>query len=363
MLRESGRLPFALLWPFVSAGYAVQVDENLRSRLVSRYGQADAELPPTARCSLTMDGVSYTDRPPSDTASAIYLFDTPRADFFDRRWRKRIRVRFDMFSPYPLRMPVIAPYAMHPLQAALATTEHLDRLRRRERVLRILFAGDSKGYVRNRIRYPHPKLPRHEVLQALRRDLTSELIEVTTAGDLRRLSASGYVNAFVLSDSGSGIAAEDWLPTLADADFFLCPPGMVMPMCHNVIEAMAVGTIPLISYPEWMRPRLRHLHNCIEFSDRDDLLRKVRLVLSLPPREIAELRRNVIEYYEDHLRPTRLVDMLEAHPERDVTLLLHTELNTARHAARLGPRSALLQGDDADGALRRFGRWVRSRSR
>lgn len=43
---------------------------------------------------------------------------------------------------------------------------------------------------------------------------------------------------------------------LASADFFLCQPGEIMPQCHNIVEAMAVGTIPLTNYPDWLSPPL-----------------------------------------------------------------------------------------------------------
>jgi hypothetical protein len=222
--------------------------------------------------------------------------------------------------------------------------------------MRAFFAGDSNGYVREWVHFPSPKLPRFEVLKTLKQRTPDDIVLVDSKAEIDRLCGSGYVQKFVLSDSGSGIAPEEWLPTLAEADFFLCPPGIVMPMCHNVVEAMAVGTIPLINYAEWLHPNLEHLKNCIAFEDEDDLVKKTRLALAMPEAQIAAMRANVIDYYESHLRPEVVVGVIEARPDRIVTLLIHTELNTARNAAKLSRNSVIMKGPEADGPLRWFGR-------
>jgi glycosyltransferase involved in cell wall biosynthesis len=250
---------------------------------------------------------------------------------------------------------------MHPAQALLATPALLGDLRAAPRTMRLLFAGDSKGYVRNRVRYPGPKLPRLEVLTTLKERLGDGVVQVSGAEEITRLCDAGFVDRFVLSDSGSGITPAQWLPTLARADFFLCPPGMVMPMCHNVVEAMAVGTIPLIGYPEWLHPNLKHLENCIVFDGKDDLVEKARQVLAMPPAQIAPMRAAVIDYYDKHLRPETLVDLIEARPERDLTVLIYTELNMARHEKKLNRRSVLMRGPEADGPLRWVGRLLDGR--
>ena len=363
ILRESGRLPFALLNPFVRAGYEVRVYDNLGARLSAFYQCDAADLPETARLTLSMPGVEFTSRIPDDSGEFLYLFDRPLDAARGRAWRRRVQVRFDLFAPYWLRAPVIAPYGMHPAQAMRATPEALERLRASPRRMRVLFAGDSKGYIRNRARYPGPKLPRLEVLTTLKERLGDAIATVSNTQQIELLCESGFANRFVLSDSGSGIAPSEWLPTLAKADFFLCPPGIVMPMCHNVVEAMAVGTIPLISYPEWLHPNLEHLTNCIVFDGKDDLVEKMRLALSMPESQVQAMRAKVVDYYESHLLPEVVVGAIESRPEREVTLLVHTELNMARNFSKLNRQSVIIRGPEVHGPLRWIGTTIDRYSR
>lgn len=351
-------MPHAILNAFVQAGYEVRVFGNLRQRLTEFYKCEEPSLPQPARLTLALPGVEWANTLPADPSEVLYLFDHPLALARRRTWRKKVKVRFDLFSPYRLRAPIIAPYPMHPAQAERASPESLQRLRRGVRCLRVLFAGDSKGYVREWVRYPHPKLPRLEVLKTIKERMPDDIVTASSAGDIERVCAAGFAHKFVLSDSGSGIESSEWLPTLARADFFLCPPGIVMPMCHNVIEAMAVGTIPLISYPEWLHPNLEHLDNCIVFGGKDDLIGKMRMALSMPDAQVQRMRSRVIDYYETHLRPELVVRKIEEHPDHEVTLLVHTELNMAKRAAQLDRNSILIKGPELDAPLRWLGRAI-----
>lgn len=92
-----------------------------------------------------------------------------------------------------------------------------------------------------------------------------------------------------------------WLEVLAKSDFFLCAPGVPVPLCHNAVESMAVGTIPITNYPNWFFPSLEHLKNCIKFNTKEDLIEAVKLVMSMEKSQIEQIRKNVIEYYEKHL--------------------------------------------------------------
>lgn len=360
--REFGRLPYPLFQAFAAAGYEVTVQRSvLLRRLLEEHKCTEAELPQASVLTLSVPGVRYADALPADPDQHVYVFDRPDPQADRLPWHRRIRVRFDLFSPYRLKAPLIAPYTMYPGHAARATPAYLSELRQRERHMRVFFAGDSQGYVRRWVNYPRPKIPRHELLTGLRADVPDALAEVRGIDETSWLAPGQYARKFVLCDSGSGVPQPLWLQTVASADFFLCPPGIVMPMCHNVIEAMAVGTIPLIGYPEWFHPGLEHGRNCIAFDGREDAAAKMRMVLDMPREQIEQLRAAVIDYFESHLQPVTLVRAIESRSERDLDVLIYTELNMARNAKRLGPRSVLMRGPDAGGPWRWLGRMLSRR--
>jgi hypothetical protein len=342
ILQEQGRLLFSLLHAFSACGYTIWLHADRPAAALGKYGALVEGLA----------GVSLVDAPPQDTTGWGYLYDLEDRAAGKRPWRRKLRVRFDLFSRYRFSDPIVMPFPMHPLQAA-TRGEALAGHRATGRQMRVFFSGDSKGYHSIRTRYPRPKLPRLTVVRTVLERLGDAVVLLRDPAALKNPGRPEHRGQCVIADpEGTWIAPSDWLATLARSDFFLSPPGIVMPMCHNIVEAMAVGTIPITNYPEWFVPPLEHLRTCIVFDGADDLVAKLRLALDMPAAEIARMKHHVIDYYETHLRPETFVARIEARADRTLTLLMYTERNTALNAKRLGRHAVLFRSAAARGRPR-----------
>lgn len=348
--RENGRHIFAILNAFASDNYQVYLCGDVQRRLESIFGQSITDWPPPAKLAISLPDLKVVDSLPAELEKGIYIFDTEDKGLKGRPWRKRLRIRFDLFSPYRLSKPIIMPYAVHPMHAKKVAGESLSELRATNRKIRILFAGDLVGYKRRWISYPKEKLSRIDVISTIKERLGEPLRLANTAQELREIMESAATKQFVFVDNGGArIDWNRWLDVIARADFFLCPPGIVMPMCHNVIEAMAVGTIPITNYPEWFSPKLEHLKNCIVFNGKDDLIEKVNMALAMSDDQRIEIRENAMEYYELKLMPGTFVKKVEARKESRLNILMYSEYNVAKHATKLNGQSVLIRGEDSVG--------------
>jgi hypothetical protein len=337
ILGEMGRLLFSLLNAFAASGYHIRLFDSLPHAALDKYG----------RMACSLEHVSLTGIIPSDTSQVIYLFDEEDRALGARAWRKKVQVRFDVFSPYWFTQPILMPYPVHPVHAGPELPDRLRKCRASAKKMRVFFSGDREGYVKNRIKYPKPKLARLEIINAILQEIGAKALLVRSEQDLVSLYAAGYVDSCLIMDQGPRIADEHWLSTLATSDFFLCLPGYVMPMCHNTVEAMAVGAIPIINYPEWFDPHLEHLKNCIAFDDKADLLGKLNEVLQMDGEHIAQMRQRVIAYYDEHLAPKTFVRKVEASGRRKVVVLMITDANVTKNASKLSGRSVLIRGTPA----------------
>ena len=347
---EQGRLLFSLLHIFSKAGYQIKLFNNLHDKHLDKYGPLVYSL----------NGLELVDAPPDSSEGWLYLYDKEDRTIGKRPWVKKTQVRFDLFAPFWFSSPMIMPFPMHPLQANISAGQ-LDECRSGSRKMRVFFSGDTKDYRRTWVRYPKPKLPRLPIVNAVMEDMCNDVLVISDPRSLNELRNGAYTNKCVMTASSDvRIEPHDWLGTIAMADFFLSPPGIVMPMCHNIIEAMAVGTIPITNYPEWLDPHLEHMENCIVFDDRDDLIAKLKRVLEMPPEEIARLRANAIDYYNTYMRPDTFVRRVEASADREVPILMYTERNMAKNPSRLGQHSILMQGTTVERKKNWFRRIVSS---
>ena len=160
----------------------------------------------------------------------------------------------------------------------------------------------------------------------------------------KQFSGSYANNCVIVDTNKTWIDDKYWLMHLAKTDFFLAPPGIVMPMCHNIIEAMAVGAIPVTNYPEWFSPKLEHLKNCIQFSNKQDLVDKVKFILDMDNQGIKLLRENVIDYYEAYLTNEQFINAFEAVDASHIDIFMIIECYVSRYASQLNRNSFIIKG-------------------
>lgn len=118
------------------------------------------------------------------------------------------------------------------------------------------------------------------------------------------------------------IPHEKWRFVLSRMDFVLCMPGIIVPFCHNIVEAMSVGTVPVLheDYANLFRPPLKNKQDCMTFTGLGDLEEVCENALKLPEAEKTMLRAGVARYYKAHLTPRAVVENI-IKPELKVVYL------------------------------------------
>jgi len=238
---------------------------------------------------------------------------------------KIVQLKYD-YSPV-LKLPdsthIAMPFTMHSHTYFYAPSPiPLDRYRRSDRKYQVLFAGNSTpSYATTAIVEDCKILDRHTIIShltqhklfyALHSDNTQwypTLADVPIPQDAR----------YVLLVSVR-IWQKNWLQTLAASSFALCPSGVVFPLSHNLIEAMAVGTIPILNYADWLFPALQDGINCIVFKTLAQLDEKIEAIAHMSDAQIAEMRQAVIDYYDCYLDPAKFAARLIGTDEKFLTV-------------------------------------------
>ena len=130
ILDEMGRLLYSILNIFLINGYQVKLFDNIDFSKLDKYGQMVS----------SMDNLSLTTTIPDETSHMIYLFDREDKACARNQWRKKVQLKFDVFSRYWLTDPVIMPYPVHPLLSGADLPQRLDKLeKKQEKVTNFLF--------------------------------------------------------------------------------------------------------------------------------------------------------------------------------------------------------------------------------
>lgn len=204
----------------------------------------------------------------------------------------------------------VMPYPMHPATLAHADVSQLVGLRARFKRGGILFAGNQKP------KYGDAKMQRNfGVLSRL--DVLRTLSEVFPSRVVQSISHDGPSDQITLSDSRTeSISPSQWLPTLARSSFFLCCPGACQPTCHHLVEAMSVGTIPILEYADRVTPNLVDGKTAICFRGKSGLMSAIERIDRMPDHRLLQMRANVASFYDQHLCGTTFLRKLrDAPPE------------------------------------------------
>jgi hypothetical protein len=200
----------------------------------------------------------------------------------------------------------MAPYPMYPSQLKYHSDPSFrPELQNATRRIKVLFSGKTTSdlYASERVKKFFNVHSRLEVVDFIlthfrhcARSLKNEADKLILK---QLLESDDYSNDITISEIKSD--EEDWLKILSKTDFFICPPGATMPWCHNCVEAISVGAIPILEYADLFQPALQHMKNCLTFKNSDELASAINTALAMGAEEIEELRKNVLDYYNNYL--------------------------------------------------------------
>ncbi|MGG6269230.1 hypothetical protein ACQ4M3_40120 [Leptolyngbya sp. AN03gr2] len=235
------------------------------------------------------------------------------------------------------------PYSVHPALLQGRFIEEIQQLRQQQRFISILFSGNTKPHAQFRyfIEQYYQVPSRDRTVEYLARTQRNT-IEISTPKQRDQIitNPAQYQNNSVVLCTCKGLA-ENWLKELATAKFFLALPGLYMLMCHNAIEAMSVGCIPILCYENWFSPALVHRKNCLTYRCIEELPELIESVAQMSEAEISGMRTAVIEYFDRYLAPQSIANFIKAHPGR---LNLYVNNEETKVLQQLTPDSILYQG-------------------
>ena len=313
-----GRHAYLLLRAFNEAGYNVYLFKKVGFWAYTRLGKYGRYL-------YSLTNVKVVPSLPQESERMIYAFDTVYPEVVQKSWKKRTFVNILKSPECTLGEIVPIPFSMHPIWYRSQGYLKTPSLRSTQRTMRMMFGGNTATeYYSNPHFLKYRQITRAEGLKA-----AYTFKQITAIAGKEKIDAlfnnTEYLNeGRILSTNDKSVGVEDrWLEFVAKSDFFLCFSGTDLPMCHNAIESMAVGTIPIISYSHWFTPPLEHMKNAVIYTDAEDLKRKLSDVFAMSQDDIKRLRAGVIEYYDTQLGGTNFVRRYEQQKDLENTMMLY----------------------------------------
>ena len=204
------------------------------------------------------------------------------------------------------------PFSTHPMNLKNKNNQ-LRLISARERSRRIFFSGESQPtrYDKKMLTLKYDMLSRFEALETIRDAMSKEvwtpelvsLIDIKTRREDR-------------------IPHDQWMSVLSTSIFFLALPGAVMPMCHNAVEALSVGSVPILQYPQYFDPPLQDGINCLTYNSKSGLISAISTALRMPIEKSQGMTNSCLDYYDEYLRLGKFSNKLVSSKFSSVSVLV-----------------------------------------
>ena len=226
----------------------------------------------------------------------------------------------------------IFPYYRSPARHYVKSERTSDRLNPIK--CRIFFGGAIPvgGYPNLAMSFPE-MINRTKIIDYIKESYKKEIVEYGVCNEFDNKDSIKILLA--LNDKRRGdtkypIEFEDFEEQLAVSDFFIAPPGNGMPHCHNIMEALYRGSIPITNYADWFYPELEDGINCLSFHGIEELNDCVKRALAMSDAEIVTMREKAKKYYETYCSSDAVYNTLKKYfgKRKRKMMLVNDEGNT-----------------------------------
>ena len=208
-----------------------------------------------------------------------------------------------------LQKNLIMPYYMYP-RIYNSFYEKIKIKTQPDFNLRVFFSGSvvEDGYKSfNWYKSPEKFPNRIKIINKILNEFKNEIFIIRDKSDLNNIEISKKKIIFCLHDKmikkiSNILNFKKNFDFLNKSCFNLNCPGVVMPLCHHLIEGIKVGSIPITNCEELLYPNLNH-EISLQYSNLDNLIEKIYQALNMKNDEILFMRNKVLNFYKLHLSP------------------------------------------------------------
>ena len=204
---------------------------------------------------------------------------------------------------------LIMPYFMYP-RIYNSFYKKINILKKPDLNFRIFFSGSivNEGYKNFKWKKELEKFPnRLQIIEKILNEFKNDIFLIRSKKDLNYVNSCNKRIILCLHDkmikkTSYILNFKDNFNLLSKSCFNLNCPGVVMPLCHHLIEGMKVGSIPITNCEKFINPNLSSI-NSLQYSNLNQIIDKINEALVMNEDEIMKMRTNVKNFYKENLSP------------------------------------------------------------
>lgn len=206
----------------------------------------------------------------------------------------------DFFYPITMYRKFLFPY--------IEREVYKKTLENKKRKIAAVFIGNTDADYNNILTKKMFNInTRHEIFSYIQTHCSNDMLYMPPSLDdlFEKISADTLIHKIVLLNINNfSIPNNLWFDILLESEFFIHMAGYIQPYCHNQIESMLAGCIPITQFSSFFIPHFEHQKNALIFDTLEELMTILTQIIQYeydPPSPlIPVMRENILNYYRDN---------------------------------------------------------------
>lgn len=312
LTKVNDRYFFDIVNTFKRKDNDVAIIHTTVSQWLDKYGQYISYI----------EGMNYGPHPRKDD---ILVTDSLQI-INDYSFRKNIYIDYNYYGKPQIVPARIKPYGMHPNIYKLK--QHIAPPNFKKKY-EIAFVGNvvKEAYTNSIINNIFNMPNRYELFEFLKKlpNLTKNEITVN------KIPKNG-ASLLLVDKNVEKIEDNKWLDFVSKCKYFIALPGVTMPMCHNLIECIYCGVIPIIHKNQNVIG-LEHEKNALIYDSMENLEEIIYDILDYVYNDSYEIMKsNVFEFYREKLDYGKFMEELNvlANRENFISVMVNAEQTSVK---------------------------------
>ena len=180
--------------------------------------------------------------------------------------------------------------------------------------IKIIFSGSVHKEWYGNLNFLNKKnerfLNRLEIIDILKENFADKIIIIRNQYDLDKIDSSNKEIVILetnpeISLRKKNFTEDQHLNLISASKFFLCMPGTSMPLCYHLIESCMLGTVPILSYNDFLCPKFK-VDQALFFSKKNDLIKAINNALKINESSYSIMQNKILDYYDENLNPINI---------------------------------------------------------
>ena len=193
------------------------------------------------------------------------------------------------------------------------------KLQNSKKKFKVIFSGTTSKEWYENLQFNNLEnkkfLNRNEVLNIVKENFSERILVLNNPSQINKINDTNKDILILetnpkISKRQKSFSEADHMKFISESEFFLCMPGSSMPLCYHLIEACLVGTIPILSYNDFLYPKLTN-NEALFYYDKNQLLKSINDALNMDKDRYNKMNKKIIKYYNSNLSPAHIYNKLQ----------------------------------------------------